>query len=113
MVCEPHGANKSPIVAGACLYLNAVDNNAIGTIKSAFMRKHFSGQLANRCAIICLQSVPPAELAVAQIDKAMAEVHQKMYKNYQEIEQQTPVVVGFPKLKITSLSRDVPQIISL
>jgi len=113
MVSQPHGPDKSPIVAGACLYLSTTDNNAIGTIKSALLRKHFMGQLANRCAMISLQSIAPSQLVGFPIDSTMAQIHKQAYEKYVEKGVIAPIVAGFPKLKINSISRDLPQIISL
>jgi len=112
IVSQPQSADKSPVVAGACLYLSTTDSNAIGTIKSALKRKYILGHLAKRCALIALQTVSPTELA-GLMDITMTEIHNQAYEKYIGTGEITPIVLGFPKLRINKISRDLPEIISL
>jgi len=113
MVDNSQGIEKAPIVAGACLYFASVDDNAVEMIKTSLNKQFFRGQLAVRCALVCLQTVAPEQIANANIDIAERLIHEEAYRKYSEDNKQLAYVNGLPKLKINKISRDMPQIISL
>jgi len=113
MIVHSQGKEKEPVVAGACIYLSSVDANAVEIIKSSLIKKFFTGQLAKRCALICLQTVPPDQLTKANISDVERAIHAKAYQEYEAGGKDPLYVKGLPKLKINKISRDLPETISL
>lgn len=113
IIVNSQGVQKGPLVAGACIYLTSVDTSAVDLIKVSLVKNFFSGHLAIRCALICLQTVAPDQIRNSNITDVEREIHKQAYHRY-AVDGKEPVYVeGLPKLKINKISRDLPQVISL